>query len=460
MFMLNKNIIVFFSLCAVISIYSFMNVSAVYAANDPAEFRYSVELKNDFIKDTIYQVPLNTEIIEKCMPECRDIRIIDPQTKSEVPYVIIDNQIPAESIQNYDMTIKEYFDETNAATLVLSLPDGHKPIECIELSTPNQDFKKNIILFGANDLRNWVKLSEDNIYDFSSQVDYRKTMINCPDGKLNFYKIQIIDTNPLSNTEQKSINLKYEGLDFSVNKLKNEKLKINSITGRTNFHQFKGKKVIYQNKTFSDFSASLAKNNDTVITLRAALPFEKISFNISNSYYYRKITVYFSETGVENSYQYLCQSILFNYPDELKNAKNQIYYSSPKHNYYKFVIENKNNPPLSINSINFEYVAQNLYFIALNDTSALGLYFGHDKIAAPDYDIKNFLNEGNWYKKPYKQVTAPSQAETNKNVKEVVSADKKGELEKTLLIVIITLLVAGLCFWLYKLLNYAPPAQQ
>jgi hypothetical protein len=419
----------------------------------PEDFQFLASIKGPLKKNSIYRVWLSSDILRKCSSECKDIRVFDPD-KQEIPYVITDNKITDRKKEAYTLEIKEYKDEPGVATLTVKMPGKNEQISKIYIDTPEHDFKKNVKVYGSDNMKTWHLITEDAIYDFSLQVDLRKTEIKLGKSDYLYYRISLIDTSKTNKMNQ-SIRLKYNGLDFSVNNLKFGKIRINRVIGKT--FPKKGTSAIFDKFTFSSFSTVIDKERNTVIILEAGLPFNRIAFKIDNPYYFRRFKIFYSETGKDNSYILMTQGKIYRFQiSGFNEARNFLEYNAVKHKYFKFVIENNNNPPLEIRSINFEWVRKNLYFIALVNASEYTMYFGNPSIKKPVYDLSNFINQGNWHRHAYVNLdTATLLRNADYRPSPPVSTDRQTNIEKIILTSIVILLVVIIGYWLYMLIRKA-----
>ena len=413
----------------------------------PDDFGYSVDLMGPIKGNTQYQVHLSKEILQKCATDCNDMRLFDAG-HNEIPYVVIKNESPGEKLETYPLEITSYADEADFALLTLKLPDKHRPIRLIDLDIADRDFLKSVVLEGSHDLKSWNRLAEDSLFDFSSQVDLRKTQIEFAKSDHRYYRLKLMDTRHAGGDSQ-SIRLKYEGLDFSVDRLKDKKLRIHKVMASTVSKS--DRTVVYDEAVFRGLSAEMDKDRHTVIVLEASLPVDKISFDVSNPYYYRKVAVHTSETGKKDSYQFFIQGSIHSFPlSGSTESRNDIQHRTTKHRYYKFIIENQNSPPLNIKSIKFEWAQKYLYFIALADAEKYALYFGNETVQRPNYDLSNFIRQDNWFEQK-SEILPSSQTIQNDNYVPGVSKNKKARIERIILSGIVILLVLGIGFWLYKL---------
>lgn len=417
----------------------------------PDNFQYCSELEQPAKNSTLYQTWITSDILQKCSTDCSDLRLFD-QDNNEIPYVIIGNEHPDEIIETYRLEIVSYSDNPASKVITMKMPDKYRPVSLISLDISERDFKKTVMLYGSHNIKKWDLLVKEAIYDFSSQVALRKTEIKFNKADYRYYRLEIIDDNP-SVKSDKSIKLKYEGLDFSADSLEIKNLHISKITGTTGFRKDNIK--VYDENNFTTFTVNLDKDRNTVIFLEAGLPFDKIYFDISNPYYHREISLYGSNTGEKDSYKFLTRESIFSFPiSDISETKNYIAYQSPKEKFYKIIIQNRNNPPLEIKSIKFLWVQKNLYFVSLNKPSNYSLCFGNNTISGPSYDLANFINHNNWFNQNYEKLNT-AQIIQNSDFRERPPEDRKMKIEKIVLIGIVIILVIGIGFWLYRLMREA-----
>jgi hypothetical protein len=287
---------------------------------------------------------------------------------------------------------------------------------------------------------------------FFSQVDLRKTHIKFAESNYRYYKFKLLDIKK-SVKKNESIRLRYNGLDFSIDGYEKGSLSIDSIQGRTSPAK---EKVIFDGLVLTDMSSSVDNKQNTVIFFQSDLPFEKISFEISNPYYYRTTALYFSDSGKKDSYKLMNQGFIYQFPLSSTVIETRNYLESGKagQNFYKMVIENKNSPPLEIKSIHLQWTRKNLYFIGLNDMQDYLLCIGNPNVEKPDYDLLKFTNQSNWYKHTSEHLEISAVSENTKFTPGIAK-DRRAKIEKTVLIITVILLVLMIGYWLYTLIKKA-----
>ena len=89
----------------------------------PTEFSFCSGIVGATVPGSLYQVPLTEEIIKASRPGFEDLRIFDA-AKKEVPFVVIGNAPPHETIENYPLEITGYDREGAAAVVVMESVTG------------------------------------------------------------------------------------------------------------------------------------------------------------------------------------------------------------------------------------------------------------------------------------------------------------------------------------------------
>lgn len=425
-------------------------VQTISAPLTPANFQYCTDVKGAFKAESLYQLHLTDEIIQKTAPSFEDLRLFDTASK-EIPSILIGNNPPFETVETYPLEITGYENDASSVAVILKMPQKHRPISVLSLDIQGIDFKKRIGVAESSDGKTWRSLVEDSIYDFSSQVNLRKTRVEFPSSDARYFRLELTDFKPRTGGAQPSIRLKYDGLDFSVDGVKKKVLRIRSVQGSTQTPA--EKKPVYDKKTFTDLSPSLDKEGNTVIILKADLPVDQLILEVSNPYYYRTVYLYGSSTGRDDSYRLITSRMLYRFPlsVETHEEKNSIEQRALKNAFYKIVIVNKNNPALEIKGITLAWVQQNLYFIALKNGEQHSLCFGNQKLKRPEYDIVLFINQNTLSQHTFERVEISSiRLSSGRPASEWFVG-----MEKTILTIVVVVLVIGMGGWLFMLLKKA-----
>jgi len=387
-------------------------------------------------------------MLQECAVQCDDIRIFDEKGK-EVPFVILNDERD-EIVKQYVLDVLDYEEKKNMAQITVEMPDDREDISIIELNIKGNDFKKSIDLEGSDDRSKWDHIVRDTIYDFSSKIDLRKTSIEFPESGYKYYRLTLQDLQ-VSTDQSENIKLHYKDLQFSIAGAVPQKMRVDGITGLTG--NGSDRKYEYDKQLFNGFTQNVTEEGNTEIIVKAALPASKISFDVSNAYYFRKITIYVSETGEKNTFRPVTSSNIFAFPvSNDVETKNNIEIKTQIHSYYKFVVKNGNNPPLQIKGIEFEWIRKILFFVALDDSRQYILKFGDPELKKPVYDLVNFIHQENWTKVKSHELL-PGDLTVNRGFSPVTSEEKKRTYEKATLTVVIVMLVFIIGIWLFILLK-------
>ncbi|MEW6600417.1 MAG: DUF3999 family protein [Nitrospirota bacterium] len=420
------------------------------------DFQYYAELGTDIRGNAIYEVVLSHDILSKCSPGCANIRLLGPDG-SEIPYVILNNNKSSDPPETHNLEVVRYEQLPDVSVIIVRSPIKDKPFSIIKLDTPDRDFQRKIRIRGSNDMMAWTLLTEDSIYDFSSQVDLRKTDIKFSPSPYLYYGIDLSSAGPSKDAGEK-ISLQYKDLKFSADNSANRELRIDRIQGQV--PSAKNTDAVYDEAEFTQFEHYQEKDGETVFFLKTGLPAGEVWFVVSDPYYYRTVEIYGSDSGEKQSYRCIGREAIYRFPVAKDNeTKNHITAASDKYGYYKFGIKNGDNPPLKLNSVKFRWLRRSLYFVALHDHRKYTLAMGSPSFEKPDYDLSKFINQGNRHLQSV-QLLRTSGIMENPDFEPLSTIYVKDVFEKKALTLIVVVLVIGLCYWLYQLLKKSSGAKE
>jgi hypothetical protein len=418
-------------------------------------FYFNAKLNQPVQINQIYQINLPYEILSQCNFDYRDIRVFAPDN-TEIPYVILDHVSPEKYNQRYNLKTINYTETEKSVIVTVELAQKLVHLNRLDLDIGDKDFKRNVDLYGSQNQTEWRLLSQDTIYDFSSQIDLRKTAITFPLSEFRYYRLDIF-SDVQQERQNAEITLNYNGLDFKFNEKTNQKLRINLIQGSEIIDET-NVKTVYDSYALTQFDAKIDEQGDTTIDSDCGAPFDYISFSINNPYFYRKVYIYGSQTREHGSNSLLVSGYVYSFPlnKGVEKVTRLVNYGH-KRQYYNIKIDNQDNPPLTVNKIAFQWKRKNLFFIALHQDAIYSLAFSNHKVAYPDYDLKNFITQQNWENQPHTPIGI-EKIHKSAQVKPVPSEmmSKQAKIENIILITIVIALVIGLSFWLFKLIRAIP----
>lgn len=430
-----------------------VNIGYIQAASKiqvkPQHFMYLAEIKEPVKQNMLHRIHISSDIVKKCSTDFKDIRLFNHNNR-EIPFVILKNKLAAEPARVFNFKIIGYEENDTCSVLTMETPANIPVVDSIDIITPGRNFKKKVYIYGSKDGKSWEQLAEDLIYDFSAQVNLRKTKLLLPGAQYAFFRLRLCDTQK-PNSNQASIKLRYEQLDFSVEKITEKKLRIDRVSG--SFGTPQQDKTVYDEEIFNVFSIITNNQEETIIELDAGIPCSEFTFDIENANFFRNIKVYgkINNSDTFNKISNTAQQVYRFSLGDMDERKYTIICPAQNYKIYRFEIKNKNSPPLKIKSISLHWVQANLYFIGLNDSDPCKLYFGSSaRIPAPDYDISAFLRQDNISSQQYID-TRVDEIMMNTEYTPPGNADKKTIIEKHILTLVVILLVILIGFWFYKL---------
>lgn len=434
-----------FAVCFVLS-------GQAYAARLlPSNFQRQAAVEGALKGGALYSVDLPAEVLRDCAPGQPDIRIFAPDG-AEVPYSLVRGEYLRKDDQSYSAEITGYQADSREAVLEFRLNGQFSPVSSIELSVEDRDFRKDAELYGSADGKAWSRLATGSLYDFSSQVNLRRTRLALPSSVHRYYRLKLRDTED-PPPQGKTVTLKYDGIDLSVSGGKGKKLKINGVTARTG-----GQNAVigvYDEEDFRPEAAGETADNDSYFTISRGLPFDRVEFGIEDAFFVREFTILYSATDAVDSFKRLAAGSIHRFPRGWPDGERAwADISSPGYGYYKFIFLNRNNPPLRVKSVKLKWLRRSLYFIAPEDMAGVMVAYGRPGTVRPVYDVENFINQGNWEKRAPLPLRLGAPVVTE-GYSPDAPADRKSRNEKNLLTGILLLVSAGMGFWLYKLLKKA-----
>ena len=423
-------------------------ISGLAAQTSPEDFAYSGRIPGPLRASGLYRLHLSQDILGRCSSTCSDVRVFDPRGV-EVPYVIVEDRKPGQAPRSYLLEVVGFEEKASSIVIVLKMPDKAEPVSHLLFGMGEKDFRKAVLIEAGPDMKSWSKLGEDRIYDFSSQVDLRKTAVSFSASGARYLRVTVKDEEE-GVRKGSEVSLKYEGLDFRISGLAPKKVRISSFSALTGPRE--KEQVEYDTQRLEGYSVSKDKDGNTVITFETGLPFTRISFDLSNGYYYRNISAYGSDTGKEGTFRLLQQGSLYRFLlADASEQRSSLEIQSSGSRYFRIVIQNRNNPPLDIRGIALSWVRRHMLFAALADAGEYSVAFGNTSVASPDYDLSRSINQSNWETSPAEQA-AVSGISKNELFSQPVPGGVKAKREKLILVLVVCCLVAGMGVWLYRLL--------
>lgn len=424
-------------------------LAAAAAPLTPRDFQACVDVTGPTRADALYAVHLTGDVLQTCSAGCPDLRLFGPGG-AETPFVVIENIAPPEPQEKYPLEITDYAPSGTEAVITMRLPEKHRPVTVLEIHTPDRDFKKRAVLSTSRDNKTWRTVAEDAIYDFSSRVALRKTRIELKRTDDRYFRLKLFDDGE-KGPAGTSLRLKYEGLDFSVEGMPRKELQIQGVHALTAL--YRERVPVYDTKTFPNPAAQTDKDGNTVITLAAGLPVERLSFDIATPFYSRTAAVSSRAEDGNDEFRFVTQGTIYRFVLDGRNEEQtSIDARAPKQAAYRIVIENRGNPPLDVKAVDLSWVRQDLYFLSPAAADRHTLCFGNDTLTRPEYDLGRFITRANLARHSPVSLTTGA-VRVNPDYVPKAPKQKRARVEKLILTAVVVVLVIVLGSWLYSLIK-------
>lgn len=432
----------------------FMLQNGITEAAKPNQFRFKAEISDTISTSAPVRLQLTAEMLMKMRKGYPDLRIFDQQHK-EIPYVVYNQYSPAQSKKVLTWKIESYDMNKGIQTLFLSRTADGEVFHNLTLSTAMRDFNKIVSLHGKTKEGMWMPLLTDELYDFSSHVDVTKKGIECGPYEYTELKLEISPKESIVDSTD-SMHFKYKDLEFSlIDSSQDMPLKIDRITS------YKGKREpeikTYDSFTFKtpDVTQDAAKN--TVIEIGPNnLPVDYIYIGTEDRFFHRSVEIYTSTTGKKDSYRYLCKTDIYRIPG-IQRDVTQVTIGASGGPWLRIVIKNHDNPPLEITYVRFAWLRRNVFFIPDSDQKYT-LFIGSNSIEAPVYDMAKILPNNYLKLMAYNEVRA-GVLTTNPDFDSSTDKGRPAGFEKTILIIVISIIALILAVWIFSLMKKIPEQQ-
>lgn len=310
-----------------------------------------------------YRIVLLPELLGLAETNLSDLRIYD-QAEVEQPYVTQrEKEVLVQSLfKAYEIKEKVYKEDA-ISYLIFSNADKKK-IDNVSFLVKNTDAKKRARLSGSDDLENWYVI-KDNYLLHAMQSDEETSemnILNFPLSDYAYFKLEINDSSRLP-----------------INILK---------VGYYDTQQVKGLSTYIKCPRIEQKDS--AKISYVKMTFATSVFLEQLQFSVSGAEYFsRNARVRVKREGVNKKNKpYTYYESLGSF-DLNSNRDNQLSFRGTKVQELVLEVENQDNQPLKVESVQGAYL--NRYLVAdLSPASTYYLKFGDERLRAPDYDLKKF----------------------------------------------------------------------
>lgn len=346
---------------------SFLLASCFYAGAQ----NYTHSLSITSRQGGLEALPVSTELKNVSNTGFNDVRILD-KNNNEVPYFQVNESFTYSSTRFKEYKLEDKHIDNKRYTVFTVLNPDKKPIQNIVLVIKNSDAFKMCDIEGSDDKQQWYAVSDHiymyNLYDEGTVNAYRTLYF--PRVNYKYIKIHISD---LSTAPLNIIKAGYFEGAISAGKLNLVKPDL------YNFITDKEKKVSVARVVFSN-----------------STPVDKMIFKIkAPNFYKRRAHIFVSRSQSVKGGTRL-------YREEITSFElnSESYNSFEFHNFrekeFEIEIENDDNPPLEIETI--DMLQLQTYLVAdFKAGENYTLFAGNKKLKTPSYDIEYFRDKISQY---------------------------------------------------------------
>jgi hypothetical protein len=345
-------------------------------------------------------------------------------------------------------------------------------IEGMQVTINGNDFEKNIQIETSEDNSTWKPLATCSVFDYSSRINLRNTKLNIPPTTARYIRLTISGDKPAtgntSNANDENVVLKYKDLEFRSSLPTNPTTTAKPPRLVTGVNAWYGKTIKERQVTDSAplaiSGSSTSEKGDTILDLgESNLPLTAITLDIGTKYFMRQVRVE-SSTGKKDALWYeIANDSIYRFPAANRetsgrpNADTAIRLDGRQYARLRLIIVNRDNTPLTVNSISGSYLQRNLYLLP-EKSRHYAVFCDSSDVTFPRYDLPSILPENS--PELTKAVAwnlsepQPNSAFDNRNTKPVVS-DNNGVTPAQLWLFrgLILLLAVGLAFWAWSTLR-------
>lgn len=367
----------------------------------PEEFNFNRLLqKTDTTQNEPAIFRIDNELYRNTKDDFSDLRLFNSKGQEVAYYVRLtsnkDTVITREIVPMKLYSFKKRISGTNV--LFGRKKDDAIPEELI-IETPLSNFEKKVSVLGSNDQKHWVKLAESKpIFDYSQFIDLRNTSISFNKSDCTYFNV-VIDT--LTDVKQSDFsrvlfqstpNAQTRYTEFLQHKepFRLDEIKFYSLKKDIDY----GAHQIEQNELSIQSTARDTTNSSTTLTLLSSRePVNKLTISTSTVNFSRQVTVFGTDDTTQNaSWVQLASAEIYNFLfDNLHKKHTELFLNTTsRFLYYKLVIQNNDNQPISITGVMGSGPRHEVVFFH-NRMTSLNVCYKADSSKIPHYDVGSIL---------------------------------------------------------------------
>ena len=298
------------------------------------------------------------------LPPLRDLRIIR-DGGTEVPY-----QLRIASGQEQRETTTAQIRDLGHlpgqyTSFIADLGDGDRRHNEVEIFTDSETFGRETAVETSNDAATWAMVQEGaEIFDFTRSernFNARHTRIRYPESTARYLRVKVI------NGTAKPLNI--TGTAVSL------------------IRESKAQERDYRPASVNRVEDSA--NRATVVTLdlgAAEIPTSRLSFETDATNFHRDAEIEGSNDG--NRWDWLGGAAVYSYATpQFSGRSREVTYPESRYRYYRWTVENGDDPPLPLENIALHGLARQVIF-PVQPGANYALYYGNPAAQPPAYELE------------------------------------------------------------------------
>lgn len=371
------------------------------ADREPA-FRFRKDLdRAASAGDEILAVPLDIDIYAATRDGYPDLRIVDDRNM-QVPYML-EPVAERRTIHVREACASQvtslHVENGKALEIVVALAEKAPSASGATIRTPLADYEHRVQVYGSKDGKDWALLVSDGlIYDYTRFMDIRNRDVEFPVNEFRVFKLVV--EQELDNRESplrelvRSREAGKPDRQVEVTGLERRPFRIDRVDLWRTVEQPGERKVEavrYPTEAFHVEHDSKKKVSRIEVYTRRE-PLTRLSLASASRNFSRRARVMVPvEHGAPDGWREVGSATLSLIQFRaFRRATLRIDFPEQRQEHYQIVIENADNPPLEITSVDAEGPAYRLVFLD-SPGRTYGIEYGSDLAQAPHYDTEAVL---------------------------------------------------------------------
>lgn len=370
-------------------------------AVEPTAFRFFKGLSLPLAtEEDLFAVPLDSDVYFATRTDFPDIRIFD-QENVEVPFLIEKaSETVTDRTRQWDQAeVRSLHQlENNRLEIVLARPRSLPSADGFKLEIPLQNFERHVQVFGSRDANSWTLLVKNGlIYDYSRFMDVRNMEIPLPSNEYPFWKLVIDPIIETSESPWMEMTRKIREGKEEEQIRRGEYLRIPLRIDRVQVWRWvprvdqRAKLVQHSVQNVQVSEDSKTKCTYVEFSTRRE-PLTRLTLQTPSRNFSREVNVQIPiEHGEQTDWENIAGGTIYRLRFRDFQREN-LTICCPEHRSpsWRFVIQNKDNPPIEVAGVTAMGPRYQLVFLAQKGKE-YQVYYGAERVESPQYDTAHVL---------------------------------------------------------------------